>query len=102
MNNVQLVIRQELKQVVIQGGPIVANILPFTSVATVNNQLTFQLLNVQGLPITFSQIICIFIMGIGQNILTSDYVITNTSSGTMVTFSQGISLGYTVYGAGQI
>jgi hypothetical protein len=102
MNDTQLVLRQELKQVVLRGGPFVMNILPFTAVATVNNQTVFQLLNAQGQPLIFSQIICLFIMGSGQNPLTSDYTLSNNILGTVATLSQGISLGYTVYGAGQV
>lgn len=101
-NNVQLVLRQELKQVIVQGGPIIANILPFTAMATVDSQTIFQLLNAQGQPIIFSQIICLFVMGSGQNPLTSDYTLSNNTLGTVATLSQGIPVGYTVYGAGQI
>jgi hypothetical protein len=89
---------QQLNQIVLQGGPIVANILPFTATATALNQTVFQPLNAQGQPIVFSQLICAFIMGIGQNILTGDY----TYSNGIITFSQGLPIGYYIFGAGQI
>ena len=102
--NDQIVLRQEIKQVIIRGGPVVANIVPFTAVATIPNQTVFQLLNAQGNPVLLSQIICLFIVGSGQNPLTADYTVSVANGGTVVTLSQTVPIpqGYSVYGAGTV
>lgn len=99
----QIILRQEIKQVVICGNSVVANILPFTTApSTSENQTTFTMLGPTGAPISFSQIICLFLMGVGQNPLGTpapDY----TVSGNQITFAGGVgAVGYVVYGAGQI
>lgn len=78
--------------ITIQGGQIVANTIPFQAIATQNNQTQFNI------SYTFSSIVCLFIMGVGQNILGSDYTI----NGDVVTLSQGVPSGYVIFGAGQI
>lgn len=97
----QLILKQELKQIIIRGGSVVVNILPFTCVPAIsNNQTMFTMLNAQGQPIIFSQIICLFIMGAGQNPIGTvpDYTVSENS----ITFSEGVPIGTVVYGAGQI
>ena len=90
-----LILNQEIKQIVIQGGPIVANILPFSVTATTNGQTIFTL------PYTYSTIICLFIMGTGQDILNGDYTVV----GNIVTLGATapvMQIGDLLYGAGQI
>ena len=96
-----LILNQEIKQIVIQGGPIVANICPFTATCTVQGQTVFQLLNSQGGPITFSTIICLFIMGTGQNILSGDYTYANGLV-TLGTSAPVMDVGDLLFGAGQV
>jgi hypothetical protein len=92
-----------MKQIVVQqflfpaitlqaGGYVMGAPIAFSMTATVDCQTVFTL------PYVPSTIICLFIMGIGQNILTGDY----TLMGNIVTFNQGIPLGYTVFGALQL
>jgi len=78
--------------VTIQGGSIVSNSIAFQATATTNNQTVFII------PYTFSTILCLFIMGVGQNILGGDYTI----NGNQITLSQGVPAGYVIFGVGQI
>ena len=84
--------------ITIQGGAVLeSTIQAFTATATTNNQTVFTPLNSLGQPVVFTSLVCLFIMGIGQNILAGDYTISNG----IITLSQGIPNGYTVFGAGQ-
>lgn len=117
MNNVQIVLKQEQKQVtllekyeqvvlrdntpqiIIRGGPIVANILSFSVRAAQSGQTQFALYDTQGNAIYYSQIICLFVMGTGQDILAGDY----TFNGNIITLGPSapvIAAGDLVFGAG--
>lgn len=91
----QIVLVQEIKQLTLCGGPVVANILPFSATATNNGQTVFPI------QYTFSTIVCLAVMGTLQNILVGDY----TVNGNVVTLGASapyINVGDTVFGAGQI
>lgn len=99
----QIVLRQEIKQYNLQGGPIVANILAFSFIATSNGQTVFTMLNAQGQPITFTTIICFFIMGTGQNPLNipADYTV-NGNQITLGASASYMEIGDVGFGSGQI
>lgn len=97
----QIVLKQEQEQIVIRGGPIVANILPFSSIATANGQTVFYLYDTQGNPLVYSQIICLFIMGTGQDILTGDFTFT-TNVITLGPTAPAIFKGDVVFGSGMV
>lgn len=95
----QIILRQKFPQIIIRGGPIVVNILPFSVIATENGQTVFYLYDQQGNPLYYSQIICFFIMGTGQNIIVGDY----TFNGNVVTLgpsAPGIDVGDVIFGSG--
>ena len=83
--------------VTIQGGSIVemSTFLPFSVTATTNGQTVFTL------PYTYTSIICLFIMGTGQDPIAGDY----TVNGNVVTLglsAPSIQAGDLIFGSGQI
>ena len=113
MNCLQIVLKQELKnvtlkqelkqfflknvtpQIIIRGGPIVANILQFSVQATENGQTIFVL------PYTYNMIICLFIMGTGQDPITGDYMLSGNTVILGLT-APYINSGDLIFGAGQM
>jgi hypothetical protein len=91
----QVVIQQEFPANTIQGGSIVAFIKPFSVVATSNGQTVFTL------PYTYSQIICLFIMGTGQDPIAGDYTVVGNQV-TLGSSAPYIAIGDLIFGSGQI
>jgi hypothetical protein len=91
----QVVIQQEFPAITIQGGSIVAFIKPFSVVATSNGQTVFTL------PYTYSQIICLFIMGTGQDPIAGDYTVVGNQV-TLGSSAPYIAIGDLIFGSGQI
>ena len=72
-----------------------AFIKPFSVVATSNGQTVFTL------PYTYSQIICLFIMGTGQDPITGDYTVVGNQV-TLGSSAPYIAIGDLIFGSGQI
>ena len=82
-------------QLIIQGFSYMTSILPFSFTATSNNQTVFTL------PVNPTSIVCLFIMGTGQNPLAGDYTI----SGNVITLGASapkVLIGDQVFGAYQL
>lgn len=76
--------------VIIQGGAVINTMTqPFSVMATVDNQTIFSI------GVFPQAIICLFIMGVGQNILQGDYSV----SGDQIILESGIPSGYFIFGA---
>lgn len=94
---------QELQQITVIGTNNMTTILPFNAIATENGQTVFTILGPTGNPIVFRNIICLFVMGTGQDPLNTppDYTVI----GSQVTLGTGapiLEIGNVIYGAGQI
>lgn len=102
---ISVIIKQEPKQLILQplpfpqiiikGVQMPANIKPFSLVTIQNGQTVFTL------PYTYSVIICLFIMGTGQDPIAGDYSL----SGNIVTLGDTaptMQIGDLLFGSGQI
>ena len=97
----QVILKESIPQIVIHGGPIVANILPFSAIATVNGQTVFQIYDANGNPLIFSQVICFFIMGTGQDIITGDFSFSGNVF-TLGSSAPAINAGDVIFGSGMV
>jgi hypothetical protein len=89
------VVQETFPPITVQGVSYMTSIIPFTFTATSNNQTVFTL------PVTPTSMVCLFIMGTGQNILGGDYSI----NGNVITLGSNapkLLIGDTVYGAYQL
>jgi hypothetical protein len=89
------VVQETFPPITVQGVSYMTSILPFSFTATSNNQKVFSL------PVTPTAIVCLFIMGTGQNPLTGDYTI-NANVITLGSSAPNVLIGDQVYGAYQL
>ena len=93
----QILLQQLQPQIIVKGGSIVemSAILPFSITATSNGQVVFTL------PYMYTTIICLFIMGTGQNPIAGDYTV-NGNILTLGSSAPVIQTGDIIFGSGQL
>ena len=92
----KIIIQQNpFPQITVQGVPVMTTIAPFSFTATINGQTQFTL------PVAPSIVICLFIMGTGQDQIAGDFTI-NGQTITLGNTAPYINAGDLIFGAYQI